>query len=459
MKAHLIVLFLCFFVVSCDNMQKPVMDIISDTVAPTEEPFGDVPRITVSDAIEQDKITGPWLWMIVPTEPGKGGPESINIDSLAVASNGVVTEIDVATKGVAAGDMIGDLTWTLGKISGRSRQGHVDNINEIINIIGLARGNLDHYSSYALINIVSDMDRSNLTMRVGSDDSIKIWINGYVVHNNPTIRGTDDFQDEFKIDLEMGDNLLLVKVSEQAGGWGMFIGIEAPSVIPATTVADMPIVPDDPSVYSQYDVNQDGNVDNTDLTLVSTAIGQKQPANPRLDVDGNGIVDGADIILVSDNFGESATDTPQDMGIVEADSEETFTTEYFLPTTPGPDWELGVYRMRVWAESTHSGNEHSIISFSWAPSREFDDHGLVRIIIKPRIWSITLDNEDVIEWDSELTAKGIVPEYDEISLEITRYIGETTDQVGRKTYTIWEYEGRAIANLSRPEIIFEDINP
>ena len=455
MKAHLIVLFLCFFVVSCDNMQKPVMDIISDTVAPTEEPFGDVPRITVSDAIEQDKITGPWLWMIVPTEPGKGGPESINIDSLAVASNGVVTEIDVATKGVAAGDMIGDLTWTLGKISGRSRQGHVDNINEIINIIGLARGNLDHYSSYALINIVSDMDRSNLTMRVGSDDSIKIWINGYVVHNNPTIRGTDDFQDEFKIDLEMGDNLLLVKVSEQAGGWGMFIGIEAPSVIPATTVADMPIVPDDPSVYSQYDVNQDGEVNDADWSLVHASVGQSQPANPRLDVDGNGIIDKMDLTLVFNNFSEFDVDTPQPTETPVL-TEATPTTEYLLPTTPGPDWELGVYRMRVWTTSVSS----EITSLSWAPSREvFWDHGLVRVIIKPRIWAIDLENESVIEWDPELTAKNIEPAYDEVSLEITRFIGETTEQDGRRTYTVWEYEGRAIANLSRPEIIFEEINP
>ena len=183
-------------------------------------------------------------------------------------------------------------------------------------------------------------------MRVGSDDSIKIWINGYVVHNNPTIRGTDDFQDEFKIDLEMGDNLLLVKVSEQAGGWGMFIGIEAPSVIPATTVADMPIVPDDPSVYSQYDVNQDGEVNDADWSLVQASVGQSQPANPRLDVDGNGIIDKMDLTLVFDNFSEFDVDTPQPTETPVL-TEATPTTEYLLPTTPGPDWELGVYRMRV----------------------------------------------------------------------------------------------------------------
>lgn len=82
-------------------------------------------------------------------------------------------------------------------------------------------------------------------------------------------------------------------------------------VIQEVMADDTPVVPtaEDTTVYSQYDVNQDGNVDNTDLTLISTAIGQKQPTNPRLDVDGNGIVDGADIILVSNNSDGLTPDT------------------------------------------------------------------------------------------------------------------------------------------------------
>ena len=48
------------------------------------------------DVHAQEKITGPWLWMIAPTEPGQGGAASIDIDSLAVASGGAVTEADVA---------------------------------------------------------------------------------------------------------------------------------------------------------------------------------------------------------------------------------------------------------------------------------------------------------------------------------------------------------------------------
>ena len=174
MKKLLILLSLCVFVIACDDMQKPVMDVIDDATAPSEEPFGDVPRITVHDAVLEGKITGPWIWMIAPTEPGRGGQDSIDIDSLGIASNGVATEIDVSTNGVVVGDMVGDLMWTLGTISGLSTRGHSDNVNDTINKIGLAEGNLTDYSSYALINLVSDTDRPNLTMRVGSDDAIKV---------------------------------------------------------------------------------------------------------------------------------------------------------------------------------------------------------------------------------------------------------------------------------------------
>ena len=226
MKKLLILLSLCVFVFGCDNMQKPVMDVVGGTVSPPEDPFGDVPRITVSDAAMQDKITGPWLWMIAPTEPGRGGADSIDIDSLAVASGGAVTEIDVATNGASESDRVGELTWTLGTIDATDEYTDLGNVNDLVNEIGLGEGNIEDHSAYALINLVSDTDRPNLTMRVGSDDAIKVWVNGEVVHNNPVLRSSSGFQDKFKVDLKMGNNLLLVKVSEHTGGWVMFVGIE-----------------------------------------------------------------------------------------------------------------------------------------------------------------------------------------------------------------------------------------
>ena len=180
-------------------------------------------QFAATGAEAQQKITGPWLWMIAPTEVNQGGAAATNIDSLAVASGGGVTEAAIAANGANAGDAVGRLVWTLGEISAFGG----NNINDLVNKIGLGRGDVNDHSSYALITLESDRYQAGVTMRVGSDDSIKVWLNGQVVHINAVNRGAGDFQDTFKVDLNKGDNLLLVKVSERGGGWSMFVGIDA----------------------------------------------------------------------------------------------------------------------------------------------------------------------------------------------------------------------------------------
>ena len=175
----------------------------------------------VADA--QDKITGPWLWMIAPTEANQGGANSTDEDSLAEASGGDVTEAGVAANGANEGDTVGDLEWTLGEISETGG----NNVNDLVNEIGLGSGDVNDHSSYALITLESDSDQAGVEMKVGSDDSIKVWLNGEEVHKNAINRGAGDFQDTFEVDLVAGDNTLLVKVSERGGGWSMFVGIDA----------------------------------------------------------------------------------------------------------------------------------------------------------------------------------------------------------------------------------------
>ena len=171
----------------------------------------------------QEKITGPWLWMIAPTEPGQGGAASIDIDSLAVASNGAVTEADVAANGAREGDKVGNYAWTLGQISATGG----DNINECLNRIGLTHGNVNNHSSYALFTFKSDTAKNNVPMRVDSSDAVKVWINGEeVFHNHPKDIFAFGSEATFPINLVAGDNLLMVKVSNRSGGWNMFVGID-----------------------------------------------------------------------------------------------------------------------------------------------------------------------------------------------------------------------------------------
>ena len=84
-------------------------------------------------------ITGPYLWMIAPTEPGKGGKDSTNVDSLAMASGGAVTEADTAINGSIIGANVGNYAWTLGELTDQA-----DNINAVLVEIGMTENtNLD----------------------------------------------------------------------------------------------------------------------------------------------------------------------------------------------------------------------------------------------------------------------------------------------------------------------------
>ena len=171
-------------------------------------------------------IQGEWLWMIAPTEANQGGQASTDIDSLAVASNDDVTEEDVAMNGAAEGDEVGDYAWTLGELPANG------DINAMLVELGVTENaDFNDVTSYALITLVSEEDVEGAMIGVSSDDSVKVWLNGEEVHNNPVNRGrggATSFQDSFAVNLVKGDNLLMIKVSERGGGWGMYAGINAP---------------------------------------------------------------------------------------------------------------------------------------------------------------------------------------------------------------------------------------
>ena len=170
-------------------------------------------------------IEGPWLWMIA-------SGADIDSDQLAVSSKGKVTENLVAKYGINEGDTVGQLRWTRGRILPEVdclfwQWGcYSDNVNSVINRIGLSndRG-LNYHSAYALINIFSPKARKNVAMGVGSDDSVKVWLNGEIVHVNKVDRRTTGIQDLFRVNLNAGNNLLLVKVSDNLWNWGMFFEI------------------------------------------------------------------------------------------------------------------------------------------------------------------------------------------------------------------------------------------
>ena len=172
------------------------------------------------------KIEGPWLWTIVPTGGSGGRAAAVSgRDWLATASGGAVREQQIATHGAIAGAAVGNKAWTPGKLAPTGG----DNITRMVNAIGLGTGDIDNHVAYGSIAFHSPRQQ-NTQLYVGSDDAVKVWLNGVLVHNNPVDRGSSDYQDAFPVTLKQGKNILLVAVYEQAQSWSGFFGFEKAAV-------------------------------------------------------------------------------------------------------------------------------------------------------------------------------------------------------------------------------------
>jgi hypothetical protein len=65
--------------------------------------------------------------------------------------------------------------------------------------------------------------KQKVAAEAGSDDGIKIWLNGAVVHDNNAWRGVKPGDDKFEVLLNKGWNNVMLKVSNGGGDWGACI--------------------------------------------------------------------------------------------------------------------------------------------------------------------------------------------------------------------------------------------
>jgi hypothetical protein len=80
---------------------------------------------------------------------------------------------------------------------------------------------------YGLAYVFSPDDRE-AALLLGSDDGVRVWINGGLVHTNPTYRAAEPDLDRVAVRLKKGWNKVLVKVLQGAGGWGFYVRIADP---------------------------------------------------------------------------------------------------------------------------------------------------------------------------------------------------------------------------------------
>ncbi len=76
----------------------------------------------------------------------------------------------------------------------------------------------DHVVAYGWTTFPSKEER-DAVLYCGSDDSIKVWLNGKLVHDNLIDRGLSVDQDQAPVHLRAGENTILLKCGQNGGGW------------------------------------------------------------------------------------------------------------------------------------------------------------------------------------------------------------------------------------------------
>ena len=180
------------------------------------------------------KIEGPWLWVLVPQGETNSTDIQNGADLLSLASDGVITELKIATNGAIEGSRVGENIWTSHKIAPDFNSGDpstvVDdgNIGEMLSAIDTL-GNLRDVV-YGSVTFYSPRQQE-INMFAGSTDGHKVWLNGALV-SNWKLRGerfdiSQDYEEFFPVTLKRGKNVLLVAIYLENWRFSGYFGFES----------------------------------------------------------------------------------------------------------------------------------------------------------------------------------------------------------------------------------------
>jgi CubicO group peptidase (beta-lactamase class C family) len=90
-----------------------------------------------------------------------------------------------------------------------------------------ALGKHEFAVGYAAATIDAPEEQSRI-VGLGSDDAVRVWLNGELVHQHTAARALSADQDVFPIKLQKGANRLLIKVANDLGDWGFTFRLLSP---------------------------------------------------------------------------------------------------------------------------------------------------------------------------------------------------------------------------------------
>ena len=110
------------------------------------------------------------------------------------------------------------IEWKNAPVGQDSHRPYVMSFDRVKNLRG------DNRVLYLQTNVLSPVAQKAITV-MGSDDGIKAWLNGQVVHANDATRGLDPNSDKVAVNLKKGWNSLLVKVTQGGGEWSACVSL------------------------------------------------------------------------------------------------------------------------------------------------------------------------------------------------------------------------------------------
>jgi hypothetical protein len=82
--------------------------------------------------------------------------------------------------------------------------------------------NYDQSAAYLRTKIISERAKQ-VCLDIYSEDGVKAWLNGKLIHENNADRGLVEPPDKVEVTLNQGDNELMLKVTDDIWGWGAIV--------------------------------------------------------------------------------------------------------------------------------------------------------------------------------------------------------------------------------------------
>jgi len=85
--------------------------------------------------------------------------------------------------------------------------------------------NFDQAAGYLRTEIISDREKT-VQLEIYTDDGVKAWLNGKIVHSNNISRGIQEEPDTVEVTLKKGTNYLMLKVTDDVVSWGAIVRLQ-----------------------------------------------------------------------------------------------------------------------------------------------------------------------------------------------------------------------------------------